>query len=105
MLFFNSHVCLRFLLANIEIFYQHIEEVSFRSNFFSSEVTKLLAVVLRDVRINKDVGNDSDGVKSSQHLPDDWSHIDFRNKKIPPSIITFAQVQYKYHTLICHINT
>lgn len=69
----------------------HIEEVSFRSNFFSSEVTKLLAVVLRDVRINKDVGNYSEGSRPIRHLPDDWSHIDFRNKKIPPSIITFAQ--------------
>lgn len=69
----------------------HIEEVGFRSNFFSSEVTKLLAVVLRDVRINKDVGNYGDGSRTRHRLPDDWSHIDFRNKKIPPSIITFAQ--------------
>lgn len=86
---------LYFRLQDVHIkkneFSVHIEEVSFRSNFFSSEVTKLLAVVLRDVRINKDVGNESDGVKPSPHLPDDWSHIDFRNKKIPPSIITFAQ--------------
>lgn len=56
-------------------------------------MTKLLAVVLRDVRINKDVGNYGEDTKPSRRLPDDWSHADFRNKKIPPSIITFAQVR------------
>lgn len=74
---------------------QHIEEVGFRSNFFSSEVTKLLAVVLKDVRINKDVGNYGDTNRPTHHLPDNWSHVDFRNKKIPPSIITFAQVRLR----------
>lgn len=81
-----------FTLSIQNVWFQHIEEVGFRSNFFSSEVTKLLAVVLRDVRINKDVGNYGEGTKPSRRLPDDWSHVDFRNKKIPPSIITFAQV-------------
>lgn len=66
-------------------------------------MTKLLAVVLRDVRINKDVGNNSDGVKPSRHLPDDWSHMDFRNKKIPPSIITFAQVRHGDHSFIFQV--
>ncbi|XP_066998211.2 protein hobbit [Anabrus simplex] len=75
----------------------HIDEVGFRSSFFSSEVTKLLTVVVHDVRINKDVGGaklkkegrcefQGDGRRFQNSVP-----LNFQNAKIPPLIITFAQ--------------
>ena len=79
---------------------QHIDEIGFRSSFFSSEVTKLLAVVVRDVRINKDVGvavgkkdQKSDKAEYQQHFSglEDGRTINFHDKKVPPMIITFAQ--------------
>ncbi|XP_049792062.1 protein KIAA0100 [Schistocerca nitens] len=72
----------------------HIDEVGFRSSFFSSEVTKLISVVIKDVRINKDVfGSDVKGDKVNKaHLSKGESESpNFCNKKIPPVIITFAQ--------------
>ncbi|PSN37005.1 hypothetical protein C0J52_14236, partial [Blattella germanica] len=78
----------------------HIDEIGFRSSFFSSEVTKLLAVVVRDVRINKDVGG-ADGKRDhktekveSQKFSsgiDNAKPINFHDTKVPPMIITFAQ--------------
>ncbi|KAG8224148.1 hypothetical protein J437_LFUL005482 [Ladona fulva] len=73
-----------------------IEEVAFQSSFFNSEVTKLVSVIIRDVRINKDVGS---SVLSSGDLNSGFSNQQvygteipsFHNKKIPPMIITFAQ--------------
>ena len=80
---------------NLILCSQHIDEIGFRSSFFSSEVTKLLALVVRDVRINKDVGGadskkDNDRISSSLEA-DAARHINFNNKKVPPAIITFAQ--------------
>jgi len=79
---------------------QHIDEIGFRSSFFSSEVTKLLAVVVRDVRINKDVGG-CDGKKDQKSDKTEYQQcssgleankpINFHSKKVPPVIITFAQ--------------
>ncbi|XP_069668639.1 protein hobbit isoform X2 [Periplaneta americana] len=78
----------------------HIDEIGFRSSFFSSEVTKLLAVVVKDVRINKDVGgvdgkkdNKFDKAECQQNSSalQHGSSVNFRNKKVPPMIITFAQ--------------
>jgi hypothetical protein len=78
---------------------QHIDEIGFRSSFFSSEVTKLLAVVVRDVRINKDVGG-ADGKKEQRSDKAEYQQysgsqdgraVNFHNKKVPPMIITFAQ--------------
>ncbi|KAK0160967.1 hypothetical protein PV328_008311 [Microctonus aethiopoides] len=63
-----------------------IEEITVRSSLFSSDVAKLVAVVMHDVRINKDVpvSPKVEGNKSNKPF-------DFRNKKIPPIIITFVQ--------------
>lgn len=81
-------------------FSMHIDEIGFRSSFFSSEVTKLLAVVVRDVRINKDVGvavgkkdQKSDKAEYQQQFSglEDGRTINFHNRKVPPMIITFAQ--------------
>ncbi|XP_018367611.1 PREDICTED: protein KIAA0100 isoform X1 [Trachymyrmex cornetzi] len=63
-----------------------IEEISIRSSLFSSDVAKLLAVVMRDVRINKDIPvGPTCKIKQSNEL------LDFRNKKIPPIIIKCVQ--------------
>ncbi|XP_021942266.1 protein KIAA0100 isoform X3 [Zootermopsis nevadensis] len=71
----------------------HVDEIGFRSSFFSSEVTKLLAVVVRDVRINKDVGAVDGKAENLQHSSglEDRRPVNFYNKKVPPVIITFAQ--------------
>ncbi|XP_020279424.1 protein KIAA0100 [Pseudomyrmex gracilis] len=79
-----------FVLRDVNItkngFTLQIEEISVRSSLFSSDVAKLLAVIMRDVRINKDVPVDTTcKIKQSNEL------LDFRNKKIPPIIITFVQ--------------
>ena len=58
-----------------------------RSSLFSSEVAKLLAVVMKEVRINKDV-------IITQKEQNVNKLYDFRNTKIPPIIITFVQVIY-----------
>lgn len=71
---------------------QHIDKIGFRSSFLSSEVTKLLCLVICDVRINKDVtSNPSDDFEQVENVlrRNDFS---FHNQKIPPVIITFAQV-------------
>ncbi|XP_075221262.1 bridge-like lipid transfer protein family member hobbit [Lycorma delicatula] len=66
----------------------HIDRIGFRSSFLSSEVTKLVSVVIRDVRINKDVvGRVGDDVSPSR-----WTApMTFHDQKIPPLVITFAQ--------------
>ncbi|XP_012235996.2 protein hobbit isoform X1 [Linepithema humile] len=79
-----------FILRDVNVtkngFTLQVEEVSVRSSLFSSDVAKLLAVVMRDVRINKDVPVDSAcKIEQSNEL------LDFRNKKIPSIIITFVQ--------------
>ncbi|XP_022903438.2 protein hobbit isoform X1 [Onthophagus taurus] len=65
----------------------HIEEISIKSSIFNSEVTKLVTLVIKDVRINKDVYDEQDVFYNKKS--DD--QIDFRERKIPHPIITFAQ--------------
>lgn len=65
---------------------QEIDQIGFRSSFLSSEVTKLVSVVVQDVRINRDLG----ATKSRQF---NWEPPEtFEDAKIPPLIITLAQV-------------
>ncbi|KAG6797637.1 hypothetical protein HZU73_06957 [Apis mellifera caucasica] len=79
-----------FILRDVNIskngFTLQVEEISIRSSLFSSDVAKLLAVIMKDVRINKDVP-----IKPLQILRKPKKPMDFRNKKIPPIIITFVQ--------------
>ncbi|XP_015524843.1 protein KIAA0100 [Neodiprion lecontei] len=79
-----------FILRDVTVtkngFTVQIEEITVRSSLFSSDVAKLLAVVMRDVRINKDVPVQPSYPKKDYNKP-----LDFRNKKIPPIIITFVQ--------------
>lgn len=79
-----------FILRDVNVskngFTLQVEEISIRSSLFSSDVAKLLAVIMKDVRINKDVP-----IKPVCTTKKTLKPIDFRNKKIPPIIITFVQ--------------
>uniref|UniRef100_A0A1B0GN73 FMP27/BLTP2/Hobbit GFWDK motif-containing RBG unit domain-containing protein n=1 Tax=Phlebotomus papatasi TaxID=29031 RepID=A0A1B0GN73_PHLPP len=58
-------------------------------SFFNSEVSKFLSINIRDIRINKDiVGKTGSGFPPPTVYSDP---VDFRNKKVPTSIINFAQ--------------
>lgn len=83
---------------------QHVEEICVRSSFFNSDVTKLLSINIRHVRVHKDIttvpkgqegnlsddANQPDGGDETNAKPF-LAAMDFRNKKVPPSIMTFAQ--------------
>ncbi|XP_065213016.1 protein hobbit [Planococcus citri] len=70
----------------------HIDKIGFRSSFLSSEVSKLLCLVICDVRVNKDVtSNSSDDFDQQVESVLRRNDISFHNQKIPPVIITFAQ--------------
>ncbi|KAG7211126.1 hypothetical protein KM043_010452 [Ampulex compressa] len=79
-----------FILRDVNVskngFTLQVEEISVRSSLFSSDVAKLLAVVMKDVRINKDVP-----VEPRYLMKKPQESLDFRNKKVPPVIITFVQ--------------
>ncbi|XP_076622390.1 bridge-like lipid transfer protein family member hobbit isoform X1 [Colletes latitarsis] len=81
---------LYFILRDVNVskngFTLQVEEISIRSSLFSSDVAKLLAVIMKDVRINKDVPMKIPCVTKKPKHP-----VDFRNKNIPPIIITFVQ--------------
>lgn len=76
---------------------QHVEEICVRSSFFNSDVTKLLSINIRHVRVHKDItkvvslDEDKDEQYDSSEKSELWAAMDFRNKKVPPSIMTFAQ--------------
>ncbi|CAH0722033.1 unnamed protein product, partial [Brenthis ino] len=100
----------------------HIENVSFRSSFFNSEINKLVSVVVNNVVVTNNAEEKRSAVvetilkpllskqnsnSRSEGLNDDtngesiqekdFSYItsqqllDFRNKKLPPSLVMFAQ--------------
>lgn len=107
----------------INIFYlQHIDEVSFQSSCFNSEINKLVSVVIRGVEVTNNVeekrsvvvetilkpllskqnsaarGESYDEVGDLRNLESKLNRIankellDFRDKKLPHSLIMFAQV-------------
>ncbi|KAH8380297.1 hypothetical protein KR009_009804, partial [Drosophila setifemur] len=92
-------------LRNVHIsksgFSVQIEEVCLRSSFFNTEVTKLLSIYIRDIRINKDIHTWQDDTQDVYELrraqsPEGKDRAskgvpDFRQTKVPASIITFAQ--------------
>ncbi|EDV50747.2 protein KIAA0100 [Drosophila erecta] len=92
-------------LKNVHIsksgFSVQIEEVCLRSSFFTTEVTKLLSIYIRDIRINKDIHSRQDDsqdtyelrrTQTSEGKPSEAKGVpDFRQTKVPASIITFAQ--------------
>lgn len=80
-------------------FFQQIDEITIRSSFFNSDVSKLLSITIRDIRVNKDI-NDTVSTDKTPDQPNNGEDFtepnlnvcDFRDKKVPPSIIKFAQV-------------
>ncbi|XP_063241781.1 protein hobbit isoform X2 [Bacillus rossius redtenbacheri] len=66
----------------------HVDEIGFRSSLFSSDVTKLLAVVVKDVRINRAVG----GVQASPPLGAPGRPVNLQGITVPPLIVTLAQL-------------
>lgn len=80
---------------------QQIDEITIRSSFFNSEVSKLLSITIRDIRVNKDINEtaatDANGGRTNDDdaIDPNLNVCDFRNKKVPPSIIKFAQVIVK----------
>ncbi|KAG7307372.1 hypothetical protein JYU34_007557 [Plutella xylostella] len=101
----------------------HINEISFKSSFFNSEINKLVSVIIKDVEITNNVEEkrsvvvetilkpllskqnsttakyDADGklLGFNDLLSRNLSELaqkdllDFRDKKLPPSLIMFAQ--------------
>uniref|UniRef100_A0A182NM85 Fmp27_GFWDK domain-containing protein n=1 Tax=Anopheles dirus TaxID=7168 RepID=A0A182NM85_9DIPT len=98
-----------------------IDEISLQSSFVNSDVSKLLSINVRDVRINKDInktvagggsgggstagGNGSPSGLGTSTGGNDWAGfqakpkststqrkpLDFREKKVPPRLLKFAQ--------------
>lgn len=92
--------------------FQHVDEICIRSSFFNSDVTKLLSINIRDVRVHKLLSaTDAEPTASTdgdEHVPTAQPQtpdapptasagtggrhpFDFRQRKVPPSIMTFAQ--------------
>lgn len=61
----------------------------------------MLSITIRDIRVNKDINEtaatDTNGGRTNDDDTTDpnLNVCDFRNKKVPPSIIKFAQVNSK----------
>ncbi|RZC33587.1 UPF0378 protein -like [Asbolus verrucosus] len=66
----------------------HVDEVGIKSSFLNSELTKLVTLVVKDVRINKDIGQSPDLLSVAENSR---NSLDFRDKKVPHFINTFAQ--------------
>ena len=105
-----------------QFYLQHIDEVSFQSSCFNSEINKLVSVVIRGVEVtnnveekrsvvvetilkpllskqNSSAKGDSYGetgdfrnLESSLNRIANKELLDFRDKKLPHSLIMFAQV-------------
>lgn len=79
--------------------FQQIDEITVRSSFLNSDVSKLLSITIRDIRVNKDINNataaDPNGARQDDPINPNINVCDFRNKRLPPSIIKFAQVNIR----------
>lgn len=74
-----------------------------KSSFLNSELTKLVTLVVKDVRINKriasdELSNETPTEKQNQNI------LDFREKKVPHFINSFAQVRICYCRILKYIN-
>ncbi|KAK9512988.1 hypothetical protein O3M35_001284 [Rhynocoris fuscipes] len=78
------YMTLHDVLLSANGFTVQIDQIGFRSSFLSSEVTKLVSVIVHDVRINKDMVRQFG--HSSWRPPESVNDV-----KIPPLIITVAQ--------------
>lgn len=58
----------------------------------NSEFTKLISLVVKDVRINKDISTKKNGkINTVKEAMTPERIMDFRNKKVPSFITSFAQ--------------
>jgi len=73
--------------------------VALRSSFLSSEVSKLLLVIIKDVRIKKDVGRPQD----DDAAPIPSQPISVKDLKVPPVLISLTQVSSKILMLILKV--
>lgn len=64
---------------------QHIDNIGFRSSFISSEVNKLVCLVARDVRIEKNIEKNDSTIKQQNQNNN-------KIKDILPIVMKFAQV-------------
>ncbi|XP_044758159.1 protein KIAA0100 isoform X2 [Coccinella septempunctata] len=80
-------------LCNIQIikngFHIHIEEIGIKSSFLNSDLTKLVTLVVKDVRINKDIGEEDEATLTKEKKM--YKPLDFRDKQVPKLINTFVQ--------------
>ncbi|XP_048519501.1 protein KIAA0100 isoform X2 [Dendroctonus ponderosae] len=86
---------LNFKLCDIEISNNalnvvHIQEVGIKSSFFNSELTKLITLVVKNVRIVKRPGHEKSS-NERRTKRNETNISDFRNKKVPNFINTLAQ--------------
>lgn len=66
-------------------FLQHIDNIGFRSSFISSEVNKLVCLVARDVRIEKNIERNDSTIKQQNQNSN-------KIENILPIVMKFAQV-------------
>lgn len=114
---------------NCLLYFQHIDEISFQSSCFNSDINKLVSVVIRGVEVTNNVEQKrsvvvetilkpllskqnsfstreeitaTSGLNSLSHdlsILDNKKLLDFRDKKLPPSLIMFAQVRINFNSL------
>lgn len=101
--------------------------MSFRSSFFNSEINKLVSVIIKSIEITNNaeekrsavvetilkplLSKQNSNTRSEGFEDEDYflnrdlelmkkqELLDFRNKKLPPSLIMFAQVILNRHLL------
>lgn len=77
---------------NIQIFYKgfevQIEEIQIKSNFFNSEISNPVQLIIRDVRINKNIEFNEDVLSRKLTRASSNEPI----KQIPSFLVTFFQV-------------
>ncbi|KAG5900629.1 hypothetical protein JTB14_005906 [Gonioctena quinquepunctata] len=68
----------------------HVDEIGIKSSFLNSELTKLVTLMVKDVRINKDLSPKK--IEKPVTDPSKTSNfVDFRDTKVPHFITSFAQ--------------
>lgn len=100
----NGFSIVRFVTAYIGILFisfellkpQQIEEVALRSSFLSSEVSKLLLVIIKDVRIKKDIGRQQDGEPTA--AASTTAPISVKDLRVPPVLISLTQVRQLFYS-------
>lgn len=82
-----------YLLNTNFIAFQQIDEIGIKSSFINSDLTKLITLFIKDVRIKKGISsNNYDSIV--KECPEKTKKtLDFRDAKVPHFINIFAQVR------------